>query len=73
MPSSTKVDVAVRLRMHDSRTPLVVDPTVTSIIVGACVGAPSGRLNHHTIDVTVGICCSKEGKDNNDLFRSNTC
>ena len=49
-----------------------MDPTVTSILVGACIGALSGRLNHRTIDVMGGICCSKEGKDNNNRFRSNT-
>lgn len=49
-----------------------MDPTVTSAPVGACIDAPSGRLNHRTIDITVKSCCRKEGKEDNDRFRYKT-
>lgn len=70
LPSFTKVDVAARFLIHESRKPYAVDPTVTSVLVGACIGGPSGRLNHRTIDVAGKICCNKEDNDENDRFRS---
>ena len=58
--------------MHELRTPLTVDTTVSSVLVGACIGAPSERLNHRTIDVTVKVCWNKKGKDDNDRIRYKT-
>ena len=55
--------------MHESRTTEAVGSTVTSVLLGACIGALSGRLNHRTTDVTGKLCCSREGKDDNDRSR----